>query len=101
VVFDKGLITNFTRITQPISDFIRGNPIVSTAAIGAGTTGLILGATTLVKRRKARKKAKVKKRRKPRKKNGRIKRKRKTRATRKRVVSVFAIPLGFAMRVGP
>jgi len=68
---DTGLITNFTRITQPITDFIRGNPIVSTAAIGIGTTGLIAGAVTRIRKRR---KTKVKKRKKTKKKNGRRKR---------------------------
>lgn len=58
---DTGFLTNFARITQPITDFIRGNPILSTAAVGIGTTGLIAGATTFIRKRR---KAKVKKRKK-------------------------------------
>lgn len=81
-----GLITNLDRITQPVADFIRGNPIVSTALIGIGTTGLVAGATTLFKRRKARKKAKVKKRKKRKLKNGRKKRKRKAKRGRRRII---------------
>lgn len=50
------------RIFQPVTDFIRGNPIVSTAAIGAGTTGLIAGiAGVRARRKKPRRKAKRKK----------------------------------------
>ncbi len=77
-VKDSGLLTNFQRITQPTTDFIRGNPIVSTAAIGIGTTGLIAGAITAIRKRRKTKraKAKVKKRKAPKKKNGRrVKRK--------------------------
>lgn len=56
-------LTNFERITSPVTDFIRGNPIVSTAAIGIGVTGLIAGARVVsrVRKKKARKKV-VKKR---------------------------------------
>ena len=50
------------RIFQPVTDFIRGNPILSTAAVGIGTTGLIAGITAIRKRRKApKRKAKRKK----------------------------------------
>jgi len=86
VVFDRkfgGLLTNFDRITQPVTDFIRGNPIVSTAAIGIGTTGLLASAITAVRRRK--KKGKVKKRKTTRRKNGR-KRVRKTKKGRRRII---------------
>lgn len=62
MVFHQDLLTNFDRITQSATDFIRGNPIVSTAAIGAGFTGLTALAVTQV-RRKAKRKA-TKKRRK-------------------------------------
>lgn len=62
-------ITNLSRITGKTTDFIRGNPIVSTAAIGIGVTGLIAGAATTFKRRKA--KRKVSKRRKTVSRNGR------------------------------
>ena len=70
MVFKDELLTNLARITQPLTDFIRGNPIVSTAAIGIGTTGLIAGAITTIRKRK-KKKAKVKKRRVTIRKNGR------------------------------
>jgi len=45
------------RITSPITDFIRGNVLVSTALVGIGTTGLIAGIAGIVKRRKKKKKA--------------------------------------------
>lgn len=65
-VFPKNLASELTnpieRITQQVTDFIRGNPLVSTAVVGIGTTGLIASATSLF--RKRRKKAKVKKKRK-------------------------------------
>jgi len=48
-------ITNFDRITQPVSDFIRGNPIVSTAAVGIGTTGLVTAVARTVRKRKKKK----------------------------------------------
>ena len=73
------VLTTLDRITQPITDFIRGNPLVSTAAVGIGTTGLVTLAATVIGRKK-RKKA-IKRRRvaraKPRKrkKAKRIKRK--------------------------
>jgi len=63
------IVSSIERIFQPITDFIRGNPIVSTASIGAGITGLIAGAAII---RKVRKKGKSAK-----------KRKKKTKATRK------------------
>jgi len=65
-------LTSLQRITQPITDFIRGNPIVSTAVIGIGTTGLVAVARTVRRRRK--------------KKATRKKRVTKRRATRKRTV---------------
>ena len=37
------VLTQIDRISQPITDFIRGNPIVSTAAVGIGTTALVSG----------------------------------------------------------
>ncbi len=73
------------RILQPVTDFIRGNPIVSTAAIGAGTTGLIAAVATV--RRRAKKPKKKKKKKKAKKKVRRrkpAKRKRKRKAPRKR-----------------
>lgn len=50
-----GILTSLGRITQTIPDFIRGNPIVSTALIGIGTTGLVLGAKAVAVRRKKKK----------------------------------------------
>lgn len=52
VVFRQDLLLNVDRITQSVTDFIRGNPIVSTAAVGIGTTGILATASTLVKRKK-------------------------------------------------
>lgn len=65
------ILTSLDRITQPISDFIRGNPIVSTAALGIGTTGLIATAATIIRKRK--------------KKTGKKKRKAKRRVSRRRI----------------
>ena len=48
------LVNVLERIGGRVTDFIRGNPIVSTAAIGIGTTGLIAAAITRVKKRKKR-----------------------------------------------
>lgn len=69
------IVANIERILQPVTDFIRGNPIVSTAIVGAGTTGLVVAVAGIKRARKApkkkRKKAKKKaapKRRKSRKK---------------------------------
>ena len=50
--FKTALLTSLERITQPVTDFIRGNPIVSTAAIGIGTTGLVAVATAVRRKRK-------------------------------------------------
>jgi len=55
------ILANVERVLQPVTDFIRGNPIVSTAAIGVGTTGLIAGAAIIRKSRKRKKAAKRKK----------------------------------------
>jgi len=65
------ILTSLDRITAPIADFIRGNIIVSTAAIGIGTTGLLTGIAVVKGIRKKRKKA------------GKGKKKRKTRAKKK------------------
>lgn len=51
------------RIFQSSTDFIRGNPLVSTASIGAGFTGLVAVAAVVGKRRKASKKRKTTKKR--------------------------------------
>lgn len=52
------ILTALDRITQPVTDFIRGNVLVSTAALGIGTTGLVLGAIAVRKRRKKKRAAK-------------------------------------------
>lgn len=60
------LVVNIERILQPVTDFIRGNPIVSTAIVGAGTTGLVVASGIIsrprksVKKKVSRKKAKKK-----------------------------------------
>lgn len=58
------IIVNLQRILQPVTDFIRGNPIVSTAIVGAGTTGLVAAVAVArrarVSRRKKRKVSKKK-----------------------------------------
>jgi len=62
----SNIVANIDRILQPATDFIRGNPLVSTAAIGLGTTGLVAGAATLARRKKTstkKKKSKTKKKR--------------------------------------
>lgn len=41
------IVANIERILQPVTDFIRGNPIVSTAIVGAGTTGLVAAAAVI------------------------------------------------------
>lgn len=71
------VLTSLDRITGSVTDFIRGNPIVSTAAVGIGTTGLIAGFAAVKGIRKKRKKSK------PRKKKRKVGRKKKTRRTRK------------------
>lgn len=57
----QSITFNIQRILQPVTDFIRGNPLVSTAAIGAGVTGLVAAVATV---RRVRKKRRVIKRRK-------------------------------------
>lgn len=59
------IVANIERILQPVTDFVRGNPIVSTAIVGAGTTGLV-AATAVIrgaskKRKSTKKKTKRKK----------------------------------------
>lgn len=60
------ILTQIERITQPVADFIRGNPLVSTAAVGIGTTGLVTAVSAITRRKKAKKK-----KRKPKKKGKR------------------------------
>ena len=62
------LVVNIERILQPATDFIRGNPIISTAIIGAGTSGLV---TAIAVTRGARRSTTAKARRKKSKKTGR------------------------------
>lgn len=57
------ILTSLDRITQPITDFIRGNPLVATAAFGIGTTGLIAGIAGFIKRRKKKRKATARRKR--------------------------------------
>lgn len=65
------VLTQIERITQPVTDFIRGNPIVSTAAVGIGTTGLIAGIATVVRKKSKKKRATVKRKTKKKTKRGR------------------------------
>lgn len=46
------IIATAERLFQRTTDFIRGNPLVSTAALGIGTTGIVAGISTIKKRRK-------------------------------------------------
>jgi len=73
VVKNFDLFTSLDKITSPVTDFVRSNPLISTAIIGAGTAGLFATAVTIRKSRLKGKKAKVKKRRVTKKKNGRRK----------------------------
>ena len=54
--------TNFERLTGKVTDFIRGNPLVSTAAVGLGTTGLAAGVAVIRKKRRKTKRKKTRKR---------------------------------------
>ena len=58
------LVNPLERITQRVTDFIRGNPLVSTAAVGIGTTGIVAAAVTAIRSRRKKRAAKrrVKKR---------------------------------------
>ena len=49
------LVNVLERLGGRFTDFIRGNPIVSTAAIGIGVTGLTAAAITRVKKRRKKK----------------------------------------------
>jgi hypothetical protein len=55
------LVINIERILQPATDFVRGNPIVSTAIVGAGTTGLATAIAVTRRARSSRKKRTTKK----------------------------------------
>lgn len=50
--------TNFERITQPVTDFVRGNPIVSGVVLGSGTALATLASASVVRRTVSRKKKK-------------------------------------------
>ena len=78
------ILTSLDRITQPITDFIRGNPLVSTAAIGIGTTGIIAVAKT-VARRKKRKKT-VKRKRRTKRKSKKAKAKKRPKRKKRRII---------------
>jgi len=80
--FSTAILTQLERITQPVSDFVRGNPIVATAAVGAGFTGLAAVATTIIRKKRKKKKKAVRRKRAVRK-RGRVK-KRKRRIIRGR-----------------
>lgn len=50
----EGLLPNFDRIGGKITDFIRGNPLVSTASVGAGAgvVGALVGSAVSKRRKK-------------------------------------------------
>jgi len=77
------IIAQIERITQPVTDFIRGNPIVSTAALGVGTTGLVAGAITKFRKKRS-PTAKRKRRKTTRRKSVKRRGKKKTKAQIKR-----------------
>jgi len=77
------LVNTIERLTQRTTDFIRGNPLVSTAAVGIGVTGLIATATSVVRKRR-KKKASVRKRKSVKRKSTRKKSKASIRRTRLR-----------------
>ncbi len=52
----QALFPKFKSFSQPITDFIRTNPLLSGAALGIVGTTVIASATTFVRRRKAKKK---------------------------------------------
>ncbi len=55
------LFNTLERIGGRVTDFIRGNPLVSTAAVGIGTSGIVAAAVTSVRKRR-KKKTSVRKR---------------------------------------
>ncbi len=77
------LVNVLERLGGRVTDFIRGNPIISTAAIGIGTTGLVAAAITRVKKRKKRSPTAKRKKRKTTRRAPR-RRKKKTKAQIKR-----------------
>jgi len=78
-IFPKNISSELTnpieRITQQVTDFIRGNPLVATAVVGIGTTGLVASATSLFRRSRKKKKAKVRRKKSVRKSTRRPKKK--------------------------
>jgi len=78
------LFNTLERIGQRATDFIRGNPLVSTAAIGIGTSGLIATVASVAKKRR-KKKTTVKRKRSRKKTSVKRKRKKRTKAEIKRV----------------
>lgn len=81
------ILANVERIFGRTTDFIRGNPIVSTAAIGIGTTGLVAVAQAVrrKKKRKATRKTTRKKKKAPKKRKIKRKaRRKKAKCPRKR-----------------
>jgi len=58
-IFPKDIGSEFVntieRLSQRTTDFIRGNPLISTAALGIGTTGLVAVAATVIRKRRKRK----------------------------------------------
>lgn len=69
--------TSFERFAQPISDFIRTNPIISSAIVGVTSIGTVAGIAAVVRRRRKKRTAtrrRVKRRKAPRKRVRRIKR---------------------------
>lgn len=88
------IFSSAERIFQPITDFIRGNPIVSTASVGAGVTGLVAGIAVVKRlRKKPKKKAKRKKKRSPKKRKKKVRRrskracpKRRRRKTKRKII---------------
>lgn len=59
LIQSNGIFSTIDRITQPVTDFVRSNPITALAGIGIATTGLV-AARAVVRRRKKKKAAKKK-----------------------------------------
>lgn len=60
MVFHSGLLKEIRRISEPITDFVRSNPLLSSATLGISSLGIIAGATTFIRRKKRKKAAKRK-----------------------------------------
>lgn len=78
------ILSSFDRIQQRATDFFRANPILSSAAIGAGTSGLVV-AVAGIRKVKKRKKAKKRTKKRTKKKTTRKRKTRKTTKKRKKV----------------